>query len=121
MSSIGQVEPVNWQEFLQEFSIRNYNRRSRFEVFKKASVEEEKKEAHLEAISLQKNGDKSDIVVIRIDRSDSDAEKIRDVITNVRGLSVQYDTDGSENILEITDDENTLIQLRMESRVDGAS
>jgi hypothetical protein len=121
MSNIGQIEPINWQEFLQEFSVRNYNRRSRFEIFSKASVEEEGKEAHLEAISLQKNGNQSDVMVIRIDRADSNAEKIKDVITNVRGISVQYDTDGSEDILEITDNDNNLIQLKMESKVDGAS
>ena len=30
-------------------------------------------------------------------------------------------TDGSEDALEITDDENTLISLRFESKVDGVS
>ena len=121
MSKVVQIEPINWQKFLQEFSVRNYNRRARFEIFRKGSVEEEKIEAHLEAISLQKNGDHSDVVVIRIDRANSDAEKIKDAITHVRGISVQYDTDGSDYILEITDTENTLVQLRMESRVDGVS
>jgi hypothetical protein len=39
----------------------------------------------------------------------------------VRGIGVQYETDGSENILEITDEKNTLISLRLESKLDGNS
>ena len=44
-----------------------------------------------------------------------------DTIERVRGVTVQIDTDGSEDILEITDEKNTLFSLRFESKVDGAS
>lgn len=118
---VAQIEPANWAEFLREFSTRNHNRRARFEVFRLRNVEEEVKEAHLEDISLKRVGDKANVEVIRIDRGDRNAEKMKDQITDVRGISVQFDTDGSEIALEITDDENSLICLKLESKVDGAS
>ena len=52
-------------------------------------------EAHFEDASLKENGDQHEVVIIRIDRSKTDAEKMHDTITNVIGISVQYDTDGS--------------------------
>lgn len=112
----------NWSEFLQEFATRNYNRRVRFDVFRSnGKVEEEEMEAHLEDVVLKENGKTKDIVVLRIDRSEKNADKIRDTITNIRGVAVQYDTDGSEDALEIIDDQNSLISLRFESKVDGVS
>jgi hypothetical protein len=122
MSEIVQIEPGNWGEFLTEFSSRNNNRRARFDVYRSGgAVEEESREEHLEDVLLKTDGDKKSVEVIRIDRGRSNAEKTRDVITNVRGIAVQYDTDGSEDALEITDDQNTLISLRFESKVDGVS
>ena len=122
MSKIIQIEPVNWEEFLRMFAARNNNRRARFDVFRmRGAVEQESREEHLEDIVLKTNGHAKSVEVIRIDRSKKNAEKTRDVITNVRGIAVQYDTDGSENVLEITDDQNTLISLRFESKVDGVS
>ncbi len=118
---IKQIEPVKWEDFLQKFSQRNNGRRARFEVFRSGGVEEESREAHLEEVSLKRNGNKANVEVIRIDRADQNADKIKDVITNVRGISVQYDVDGSEDVLEITDDEHALISLRLESKVDGNS
>ncbi len=116
------IEPSKWREFLADFSMRNYNRRARFDVFRvNGRVEEEEKEARLEDISVKKGDKRNYIEVIRIDRSEKNADKIKDVIKNVIGVAVQYDTDGSEDALEITDEENTLISLRLESRVDGAS
>lgn len=122
MSEIIQIEPVNWSEFLREFSARNNNRRARFDVFRsRGAIETEAHEEHLEDILLKNDGKSYAVEVIRIDRTNGKAEKKRDIITNVRGISVQYDTDGSEDVLEITDDQNTLINLRFESKVDGAS
>ncbi len=116
------ISPDNWESFLQEFAMRNNNRRARFDVFRKdGETEEEGREAHLEDVKLISNGGASNVEVIRIDRTESNADKISDVITNVRGIAVQYDTDKSEDALEITDDQNSLISLRMESKVDGAS
>ncbi len=122
MSNIIQIEPINWAEFLREFAARNNNRRARFDVFRRlGAVEAESHEEHLEDILLKTAGNAKSVEVVRIDRTNGKAEKKRDVITNVRGISVQYDTDGSENVLEITDDQNTLISLRLESKVDGVS
>lgn len=116
------IAPENWEEFLREFSMRNNNRRARFDIFRSGGgIDEEAREEHLEDILLKSSGKKKSIEVIRIDRSRGDAEKTRDVITNVRGIAVQYDTDGSEDALEITDEWETLISLRFESRVDGVS
>lgn len=116
------ISPDNWEQFLQEFSTRNNDRRARFDVFRSdGAVEEEGQEAHFEDVLLKNKGATRDVEIIRIDRTKQDADKTRDVITNVRGIAVQYDTDGSEDILEITDDENSLISLRFESKVDGAS
>lgn len=117
-----QIGVENWMEFLPAFAERNYNRRARFDVFRSnGKVEEENLEARLEDVRLLVNNRDRDIVIIRIDRSRKNADKIRDTITNIRGVAVQYDTDGSEDALEITDDQNSLIILRMESKVDGAS
>ncbi len=122
MSEIKQIEPRNWKTFLEEFSERNNNRRARFDVYRgDGNTEEERIEAHFEDVSLKESGDKHEVVIIRIDRSRTDAEKMHDSITNVIGISVQYDTDGSEDALQITDRENELISLRFESKVDGAS
>lgn len=122
MSEIKQIEPSAWAEFLSDFATRNNNRRARFDVYRSGGdTEEEAREEHLEDIRLKTDGDSKSVEVVRIDRSKADAKKTHDVITNVRGIAVQYDTDGSEDALEITDDQNTLISLHFESRVDGAS
>lgn len=101
--------------------MRNNDRRARFEVFRIGRVEEEDQEAHLEEVSLKRNENQTNVEFIRINRADKNADKIRNEVTNIRGISVQYDVDGSEVVLEITDDENSLINLRLESKVDGNS
>ncbi len=116
------IRPAEWQDFLQEFTNRNKDRRARFDVFRRdGRVEEEGAEAHLENARLIADGDAKNVEITRIDKTEKDAEKTVDVITNVRGIAVQYDIDGSEDALEITDDQNSLISLRMESKFDGAS
>lgn len=116
------IAPDEWESFLQEFAARNNNRRARFDVFRSnGATEEESVEARLEDVKLTSNGDRKNVEIIRIDRSNADAEKSRETVTNVRGIAVQYDTDGSEDALEITDDQNTLVSLRLESKIDGNS
>ena len=116
------VSAENWEEFLKEFVKRNKDRRARFDVYKEdGEIEEEGQEAHLENIILQSDGDTKNVEVVRIDLGDAEAEKISVSITDVRGIRVQYDTDGSEDVLEFIDDQNTLISLRFESNVDGVS
>ena len=116
------IAPDNWEKFLQEFAERNNNRRARFDVFRSnGETEEEAIEAHLEDVKLVTDGNAKNVEIIRIDRSDANAEKSRETVTNVRGITVQYETDGSENALEITDNQNTLVSLRLESKLDGNS
>ena len=122
MSEIKQIEPKNWKTFLEEFSERNNHRRARIDVYRNdGNAEEEQSEAHFETASLKESGDQHDVGIIRFDRSKVEVEKMHDTITNVIGIAVQYDTDGSEDALQITDRENDLISLRFESKVDGAS
>ena len=122
MSEIKQIEPSEWESFLSEFAARNNNRRARFDVYRAdGTTEDEGEESHLEDVRLKTDGNSKTVEIIRIDRSHRNTGKTHDTITNVRGVAVQYDTDGSEDALEITDDENTLISLRFESKVDGVS
>lgn len=116
------ISSEDWSEFLTDFAMRNNNRRARLDYFRSnGETSEENQESHLEDIVLSGEGANRKIEIIRIDRSDANAEKNEVIITNVRGVSVQYDTDGSEDALEITDDQNSLISLRFESKVDGVS
>ena len=122
MSEIKQIEPANWEDFLSDFADRNNNRRARIDVYRSdGTTEDEGQEAHLEDVRVKTDGNSKSVEIIRIDRTNKNTGKTHDVITNVRGVAVQYDTDGSEDALEITDDENTLISLRLESKVDGVS
>ncbi len=116
------IEPKNWAKFLEDFSARNKNRRARFNIFfDSGETVEEAEEGHLESVALNKNGDKTQVVVRRVDQTSENEETMTDTIENVRGVTVQFDTDRSEDILEITDGKNTLFSLRFESEVDGAS
>lgn len=115
------IEPNDWQKFTEEFSARNKNRRARFQIFTNGEANEEEQEARLEKISLKKQKDETQIVVTRIDRSEGKDEKMVDALEDVHGLAVQYETDGSENILEIMNKRGDLTLLRFESKLDGAS
>ena len=112
----------DWEDFLKDFTARNKNRRARFNVFfNSGETVEEAEEGHLESVSLNKNGDEAQVIVKRTDQTAEKQETMTDTIENVRVITVQYDTDGSEDILEIIDAKNTLLSLRLESKVDGAS
>ena len=112
----------DWEEFLKEFTARNKNRRARFNIFyASGDTVEEAEEGHLESVSLNKNGDNAQVIVERSDQTTENKETTTNKIENVSAITVQYDTDGSEDILEITDAKNTLLSLRFESKVDGVS
>jgi GTP-binding protein EngB required for normal cell division len=115
------IEPKRWENFLEEFSERNRDRRARFQVFTHGEANEEEQEAHLENILLDKKGNETKVAVTRIDKSDEEDKRMTDTINNVHGISVQYETDRSENLLEFTDDRGNLTILRFESKLDGAS
>lgn len=111
-----------WEKFLREFSSRNAKRRARFDVFfDSGETVEEAEEGEFLSASLGENGDKAQVVVKRADRTEGKDETMTDTLENVRRIAVQYETDGSENILEITDAKNTLFSLRFESKLDGNS
>ena len=116
------IEPADWEKFLQDFSKRNQSRRARFDIFfESGETLEEGEEGQFESAALDRDGGKTHVVVKRAVRTKSDEETMTDTIENVRGIGVQFDTDGSEDVLEITDGKNTLFSLRLESKVDGAS
>lgn len=116
------ISSGDWSKFLTDFAMRNNNRRARLDYFRSnGETGEEEQESHLEDIILSGEGANRSIEIIRIDRADAKATKNSVVITNVRGVGVQYDTDGSEDALEINDDQNSLVSLRLESKVDGNS
>jgi len=117
------IEPDKWKSFLDDFSNRNRARRARFNIFfASGETVEEAEEGHLESISLNKDGNKTQVIIKRGDRSSgTDGETMVDTIEGVRGIDVQFETDGSENALEITDSKNTLLSLRFESKLDGNS
>lgn len=114
------IAPDEWAKFTAEFSDRNKYRRARFDIFfASGETVEEAEEGKLESVSLSKNGDNASIVVKRTDNAAG--ETMTDTLENVRGVVVQYETDRSENALEITDAKNTLFSLRLESKLDGNS
>ena len=114
------IEPDNWAKFLEEFTKRNRQRRARFNIFRAdGKTEEEAQEVHLQIVSLKKEGRNTSVIVRRV--NPNEAEPHTDTIENVRGIAVQYEVDGSENALEIVDDQNALISLRFESKLDGNS
>jgi hypothetical protein len=115
------IIPDEWENFLQEFSERNRARRARFQIFVNGEMNEEEQEAHLENITLEKRNGENQVNVVRIDKADEKNEKMTDTIKNVHGIVVQYETDGSENVLELRDDRGKLTSLRFESELDGAS
>jgi len=117
-----QISPANWEKFLNEFSARNAKRRARFNIFfSSGETVEEAEEGHLKSVALSEDGGKTQVIVKRADQTSENEETMTDTIERVRGITVQIDTDGSEDILEITDEKNTLFSLRFESKVDGAS
>ena len=51
----------------------------------------------------------------------SAAAPLAEWLINIRGISVQYDTDNSEDMLEFTDNKNAMTTLHFASRIDGDS
>ena len=116
------IAPDEWEKFLRAFSDRNKNRRARFDIFfASGETVEEAEEGKLESVSFNKDGDNAQIIVERADNAEGENETMTDTLEHVRGVVVQYETDRSENALEITDAKNTLFSLRLESKLDGNS
>lgn len=112
------IEPKEWAEFLSAFSNRNHGRRARFEVFgPRGSVGEEAQEAKFKSASI----DNHTVTITRIDNTEAKERVMNDEFPNIRGVAVQYDTDGSEVMLELTNDKGAMTVLHFESLVDGDS
>ena|SRR5690606_32285761 len=118
MSIPKMIEPANWSRYLDEFSARNRGRRARFELFRRdGEIAEEEQEGSFDSISL----DGTAVVVVRIDKSKREDAEMKDRIPNVHGISVQLDSDGSDNTVEFTNERGDLTILHFESEVDGDS
>lgn len=112
------IGPANWKSFLADFSDRNRERRARFELFHHdGAVREEEQEAHFESVSVEGGV----VTVKRIDRGGREPKEITINLPNIHGISVQYDTDGSEDTLEFTNQNGDMTVLHFESKVDGDS
>ena len=115
MTLIKAVEPKEWETYLSSFTGRNAGRRARFEIFNHGNVSEESQEGTFESISITGNT----VTVKRRYQGHGEERSMIDELKNIHGISVQYDTDNSEDMLEFTDDRNQLTTLHFESRVDG--
>ena len=111
------IAPDEWNEYLADFSTRNQGRRARFEAFSRDGVAEEDEEAVFESVSIA--GDA--ITVNRTVRADDKNAPIKDEITGVHGITVQLDSDGSDNTMEFMNTNGDLTVLHFESMVDGES
>lgn len=111
------IEQDQWEGFLKEFSERNKGRRARFELFIGNNVEEESREGVFSSASV--SGDS--IIIDRIDNTGSNERTMSDELKNVHGISVQHDTDNSENTIQFMDKQGDVAILHFESMVDGDS
>ncbi len=112
------IEPSEWEAFLAEFSERNRGRRARFDLFEQSGqTEEESAEGVFERAAL--NGHR--VTVERSYEAASGRRFENDEIKDVHGITVQYDTDGSENTMEFMNHDGDMTQLHFESLVDGDS
>ncbi len=118
MTMIKMVEPQEWQTFLNSFSRRNSGRRARFEIFgPNGGFKEEEQEGYFHNISI----DSGTVSVERRYQKQGKEAVMADELKNIVGVSVQYDTDNSEDMLQFTDNKGGMTTLHFESRVDGSS
>src|SRR5947208_4546470 len=104
MTMIKTIEPQEWSTFLNSFTERNRGRRARFEIFSRGDFSEEEQEAYFDGASV----DGHTITVKRTYEKHGEQATMTDTLENIRGISVQYDTDNSEDMLEFTNDKNQL-------------
>lgn len=115
---IAAVEPNEWATFLSDFTHKNRGRRARFEVFgPNGGFKEEQQEGNFESISIAGNT----VTVVRNYEKHGSMETMSDELQKVRGISAQYDTDKSIDMLQFADDQGGMTTLHFESKVDGDS
>lgn len=116
--NIKTIDPQEWSTFFTDFSARNRGRRARFELFsRQGDVGEEEREGVFESASIEG----SVVTVARLDNAEGGGAVMTDNIPNIHGVSVQYDSDGSDNTLELMNDKGDMTVLHFESLVDGDS
>lgn len=108
------IEPAEWNNFLSEFSDRNNGRRARFEAFTARGVAEEDEEGTFQSVTIENH-------TAIVDRVTSSGKPIIDRIEDVRGITIQLDSDESENTMEFMDSSGNMTVLHFESMVDGES
>lgn len=111
------IAPDEWNEYLADFSTRNRGRRARFEAFSRDGVREEDEEAVFDRVSVS-NGMAT--VTRNVIKADGETPII-DEVPDVHGISIQYDSDNSENTMEFMDTNGDMTVLHFESLVDGDS
>lgn len=117
MTQKATIDPATWLDFLSEFTERNRGRRARFEIFRTGSSTEEQQEGHFETATIS-----DDVVTIQRSYESQGEQKIMsDDVKDVHGITVQLDTDGSEDTIEFTNLNGDLTVLHFESLVDGDS
>ena len=118
MTMIKMVEPQEWETFLYAFTNQNHGRRARFEIFgPNGGFKEEEQEGNFASISIDGNR----LTITRHYEKNGEQQAMVDELNNVRGISVQYDTDNSVNVLEFADGSGGKTTLHFESKVDGVS
>lgn len=118
MTMINAIEPREWSTFLTAFTGRNRGRRARFEIFgPKGGLKEEVQEGRFESIAISG----STVTVKRHYKKHDQESTMTDELKNILGVSIQYDTDKSEDMLQFTDGKGGMTTLHFESRVDGDS
>jgi len=112
------IEPQDWHSFLGDFSERNRGRRARFEIYgRSGDFDEEVQEGTFQSLSIVDHTAK----VVRTYEKHGREETMADHIENVRGLSVQYDSNKNEDVLEMINSNGDLTALHFESLIDGNS
>lgn len=113
------IDPATWPEFLADFSERNRGRRARFELFRRdGAVAEEDQEGYFENAAV----DDGRVVTIKRTYEDHGEKRtMADELHDTHGIEVQYDIDGSEDMIEFMDHKGDMTALHFESRVDGNS
>ena len=97
MTMIKMIEPQEWDTFLNGFTERNRGRRARFEIFSRGDFSEEEQEAYFENVSVDGNT----ITVKRTYEKHGQPATMTDELKNIRGISVQYDTDTAKICLNL--------------------
>jgi len=97
------IESSEWETFLNAFTQRNRGRRARFRDIQPRRFCRRGTGGHLESVSA----DDHTVTVKRSYDKHGEQATMSDELENIRGISVQYDVDNSEDVLEFTNDKTS--------------